>query len=149
MRTLSPRLKAPRLPLPLCSSRVPAGFPSPADDHLEKRLDLNEHLIQHPAATFLVFADGGSMTGAGISPGDLLVVDRSLEAVDGDVVVAVLDGEFTVKRLRLRRGRPLLVPEAKGYEPIQAGEDARFEVWGVVTASVHTFRNGHGPDRAR
>lgn len=126
--------------LPLFVSSVRAGFPSPADDHLEKRLDLNEHLIQHPAATFFVFADGGSMVRAGIQPGDLLVVDRSLEAADGDVVVAVLDGDFTVKRLRIRKGRPLLCPEAEGYQPIVIGEDARFEVWGVVTNVVHSFR---------
>ena len=128
-------------PLPLCASPVRAGFPSPADDHMENRLDLNEHLIHHPAATFFVFAAGGSMTGAGIHPGDLLVVDRSLEAADGDVVVAVLDGEFCVKRLRIRQGRPLLCPEAEGYQPIEVGEDARFEIWGVVTNVVHSFRN--------
>ncbi len=138
-----------KLSLPLASASVRAGFPSPADDHLEKRLDLNEHLIQHPAATFFVFADGGSMTGAGIRTGDLLVVDRSLEASDGDVVVAVLDGEFTVKRLRIRKGRPFLCPEAEGYQTIEIGEDARFEIWGVVSNVVHSFRGPHGADRSR
>src|SRR5471030_2397814 len=87
---------------PLFAARVPAGFPSPADDYIERSLDLNEHLIRHPAATFFVRASGDSMTGS-IHSGDLLVVDRSLEAADGSVVIAVIDGELTVKRLR-RRG---------------------------------------------
>jgi DNA polymerase V len=148
IRLLTPVRGSP-MPLALYASPVQAGFPSPADDHLEKRLDLNDHLVRHPAATFFVLAEGSSMTRAGIQSGDLLVVDRSLEAVDGDVVVAVLDGEFTVKRLRIRKGRPMLCPEADGYQPIVIGEDARFEVWGVVSAVVHSFRGNHVPDRPR
>lgn len=90
--------------LPVFLGRLPAGFPSPADDYIEGKLDLNRHLIKHPAATFFVRVTGNSMTGAGIHSGDLLIVDRSLEPTDGHVVVAVLDGELTVKRLQMSHG---------------------------------------------
>lgn len=136
-------------PLPLCASPVRAGFPSPADDYIEGRLDLNEHLIHHPASTFFVRAEGNSMLRAGIHHGDLLLVDRSLEPADGAVVVAAVDGELVVKRLRLRRGVPVLVPEGEGYSELVIGEDQRFQIWGVVTNVVHNLEGGHGPDRAR
>jgi DNA polymerase V len=122
---------------PLASSTVSAGFPSPADDHIEQALDLNEHLIKHPAATFFVRADGDSMLGAGIHPGDLLIVDRALEAREGSVIIAVVDGEFTVKRFEKRGVTMFLLPENKAYEPIEIKEGMDFEVWGVVTNSVH------------
>ena len=93
-----------RYKLPVFLGRLPAGFPSPADDYIEGKLDLNRHLIKHPAATFFVRVSGDSMTGAGIHSGDLLVVDRSLEAIDGNVIVAALDGDLTVKRFRKRNG---------------------------------------------
>lgn len=126
-----------RRPQPLYASRVQAGFPSPADDYIEGALDLNEHLIRHPAATFFVRATGDSMLGAGIHPGDLLVVDRALHPADGRVVIAVLDGELTVKRLRLRDGRVQLVAENPAYAPITLANDAELVVWGVVTSVVH------------
>ena len=91
--------------LPLIAGRAPAGFPSPAADHYDRRLDLNEHLVLHPEATFFLRVKGNSMIGAGIHDGDLLVVDRSLEANHGRVVIAVLDGELTVKRLHHQRGK--------------------------------------------
>lgn len=125
------------LPLPLYGSRVSAGFPSPADDYLEDTLDLNEHLITHPAATFMVRVSGDSMLGAGIHPGDILVVDRSLEATDGRIVIAVLDGELTVKRLSLRGKNVRLLPENPEYTPIIIREAQDFSVWGVVTSVIH------------
>lgn len=93
-----------RYKLPIFLGRLPAGFPSPADDYLEGKLDITKHLVKHPAATFYVRVSGDSMLGAGIHCGDLLVVDRSLEAKNGNVVVAVLDGDLTVKRLYKREG---------------------------------------------
>lgn len=125
------------LPLPLYGSRVSAGFPSPADDYLEDTLDLNEHLITHPAATFMVRVSGDSMLGAGIHPGDILVVDRSLEATDGRIVIAVLDGELTVKRLSLQGAAVRLLPENPEYAPIIIREAQDFSVWGVVTSVIH------------
>src|SRR5215216_4379648 len=103
---LRPALDPETLPLPLVGRLVPAGFPSPADDYLESEIDLNRYLIERPAACYLMRVSGSSMTGAGIMDGDLVVVDRSVEAAPGHVVVAVLDGEMTIKRLRrLRDGR--------------------------------------------
>ena len=128
---------APPLALVLYGARVPAGFPSPAEDHIEGRLDLNRHLIRHPAATFFVRASGDSMLGAGIHPGDLLVVDRSLEPTHGKVVIAVVDGELTVKRLDIRDGRVRLLAENDRYPPIACAEDADLRIWGVVTSVVH------------
>ncbi|MGH7261315.1 MAG: LexA family protein [Nitrospiraceae bacterium] len=121
---------------PVTLVRVPAGFPSPADDYLEGKLDLNQHLIKHPAATFFVRVTGDSMTGAGIHSGDLLIVDRSLEPADNSVIIAIVDGELTVKRLCQRQGRFVLLPDNDKYPPVDIREDA-FEVWGVVTHVVH------------
>ena len=129
-----------RVPRPLFLSRVPAGFPSPADDYVEGALDLNEHLIAHREATFFVGVKGHSMSGAGIADGDLLVVDRSLEAASGDIVVAVVDGELTVKRLSRRGGRVRLLPEAPGYAPIEFKDGQELAVWGVVTSIIHRIR---------
>ena len=125
---------------PLFLSRVPAGFPSPAEDYVEGSLDLNEHLIEHREATFFVRVKGQSMTGAGIADGDLLVVDRSLEAGDGDIVVAVVDGELTVKRLSRRSGRVRLLAEHPGFAPIEFRDGQELTVWGVVTSVVHRIR---------
>jgi DNA polymerase V len=126
--------------LPLYSSSVQAGFPSPADDHLEKKLDLNEHLIDHPAATFFVKVSGESMKGAGINDGDLLIVDRSLEVRDKSIIVAVVNGDFTVKRLIKKKGKVLLKPENKAYPVIEITEESEFEVWGVVTNVIHSLK---------
>ncbi|MBP6343556.1 MAG: translesion error-prone DNA polymerase V autoproteolytic subunit [Candidatus Omnitrophica bacterium] len=129
---------AASIKLPLYLSPIRAGFPSPADDYIEKQLDLNEHLIKHPAATFLLKATGNSMINAGIFPGDLLIVDRSLEAVNNKIVVAVLNGEFTVKRLRKRQGRITLLAENPNFPPIEIPDEADFEIWGVVAHVLHT-----------
>ena len=133
-------LQPPRLARPLFLSRVPAGFPSPAEDYVECSLDLNEYLIAHREATFFVRVKGHSMTGAGIRDGDLLVVDRSLEAGDGDIVVAVVDGELTVKRLSRRGGRVRLLPEHPGCAPIEFKDGQELTVWGVVTSVIHRVR---------
>lgn len=123
--------------LPLCSTRVPAGFPSPADDFIEKKMDLNEHLIKNPAATFVVKVSGDSMLGAGIHSGDLLIVDRSLEPLDKRVVVAALDGELAVKRIRKKGGRLCLVSENPSYGDIEVRELSELNIWGVVTFVIH------------
>lgn len=123
--------------LPLAGERIAAGFPSPADDYVEKRLDLNEHLVQRPEATFFVRVAGDSMIGAGIHDGDILVVDRSVRARSGHVVVAALNGEFTVKRLREKDGTLLLAPENPDYPPLAVSPETDFEVWGVVRHVIH------------
>lgn len=123
----------------LLSSSVSAGFPSPAGDHLEQRLDLNEHLIQHREATFFMRVEGDSMLGAGIHNGDLLVVDRSMQATNQKVVVAVVDGEFTVKRFVRKDSKVLLVAENENYRPIEITSEMDFQVWGVVTWVIHAL----------
>ena len=137
---LHPTVSPERLQLPLFASRIPAGFPSPADDYIESRLDLNELLIQRQEATYFLRVKGDSMQGAGIHPGDLIVVDRSIHARDGNVVVAEVDGELTIKRLRLGAGNPELHPENPAYPVIRFKEGQELRIWGVVTSSVHTVR---------
>lgn len=124
---------------PLYASAVAAGFPSPADDFIEAALDLNEHLISHPAATFMVRVEGASMTGAGIFCGDILIVDRSLETRSGQIVIAVVAGEMTVKRLLKTGGGWLLKAEHPDYPPTPLGDDSECSIWGVVTGSVRRF----------
>lgn len=128
---------ATRYKLPIFLGRLPAGFPSPADDYLEGKLDITKHLVKHPAATFYVRVSGDSMIGAGIHSGDLLVVDRSLEAKSGNVIVAALDGELTVKRLYRKNGLLRLLPENPEYQPIEIQLQQSFEIWGVVTNVIH------------
>jgi len=130
-----------RLRLPLFSARIAAGFPSPADDHLEGELDLNELLIQNGPATFFVRVRGESMNGERptIQDGDLLVVDKSRTPKTGDVVVACLDGAFTVKRLRHTSEGFWLVPENKSFPEIRVMEGQEFCIWGVVTARISQF----------
>ncbi len=127
-------------PLPFFDVPVSAGFPSPAEDTQDIRLDLNDLLVKHPEATFFVRVQGESMLGAGIHSGDILVVDRSLEAGDGAIVVAVVDGEFTVKRLNYIGGRRVrLVPENAAFPALDITPDHAFQVWGVVTGVVRNF----------
>ncbi len=127
----------PRLRLPLFSGKVAAGFPSPTDDYIEKNLDLNELLVQKPAATFFVRAQGESMLGAGIHPNDILVVDRSIEAVPGKIVICALDGELTVKRLERANGQWQLKAENPAYADIVIHDDLDMVIWGVVTNVIH------------
>lgn len=123
-------------PRPLMGCRVRAGFPSPADDHLEAEIDLHAHVVKRPAATYFVRAEGDSMLGDGIHHGDLLVVDRSLEPLPGRVIVIALEGEPTVKRLERRGGGVWLVASNPRFAPIPlAGREC--EVWGVVTHVLH------------
>jgi DNA polymerase V len=123
--------------LHLYAQPISAGFPSPAEDFLEKKLDLNDYLVRNKAATFLVRVKGSSMQNAGIFDGDVLVVDRSIEATDGHVVLGVLNGEFTVKRVSLKKGRLSLLPENPDFSPIEITEEMDFKIWGVVTFALH------------
>lgn len=149
--------------LPIFISPVKAGFPSPATDYEEAKLDLNTHLIAHPNATFFVNIDGDSMIDAKIQNGDIAIVDRSLEARNGDVILAVIDGDFTIKRLEIRdlKGEIIvepnqksikltiqtqntkqirLLPENSDFEPIIITGNMTFVVWGVVTSVIHKMR---------
>lgn len=123
--------------LPLYASKVQAGFPSPADDYMEGMIDLNAHLIKHPAATFFVRVAGESMLGAGIHEDDILVVDRSLTPVHDKIVIAVVDGELTVKRLYKKAGEVKLIPENPDFTPIDITPETDFSIWGVVTNVIH------------
>jgi DNA polymerase V len=122
---------------PLFQPLISAGFPSPAEDHIDQQLDLNRHFIKNPAATFFVKVDGDSMVGAGIHSGDMLIVDCSLEPTPGKVVIAVIDGEHTVKRLKREGDRLLLMAENPNYPPIEVSEQAELHIWGVVTCVLH------------
>ncbi len=122
---------------PLLGTHICAGFPSPAQDYIEATLDLNEFLIRHPASTFFVRVDGYSMINAGIVPDDILIVDRAVEAVHNRIVVAIIDGELTLKRLRIEDGLYWLVPENPEFDPICIDEDTDFYIWGVVTYVIH------------
>ncbi|MCD7100561.1 MULTISPECIES: LexA family protein [unclassified Pseudoclavibacter] len=118
-------------------SPVHAGFPSPAQDYFDGSIDLNEHLIADPVATFIIRVAGDSMIGCGISDGDEVIVDRSLRPVDGSIVIAVVEGELTIKRLRLTGRGPQLHPENPDYPVIHIGEGQELSVWGVVTRCLH------------
>ncbi|HEX5706654.1 MAG TPA: translesion error-prone DNA polymerase V autoproteolytic subunit [Pyrinomonadaceae bacterium] len=131
--------RATRWARPLFAAHVSAGFPSPAEDYIEGRLDLNRHLIKHPVATFYVRVSGDSMIDAGIHPDSILVVDRAVEADDGDIVIARLGDELCVKRLSIRDGRLWLVPENATYEPFEVTEEMDFEVWGRVMHSIRSY----------
>ena len=124
---------------PLFTCGVSAGFPSPADEHIDRKLDLNELLIQNPVATFFVRVAGDSMKDAGINHGDILVVDRSLEAASGKIVIAIVNGELTVKRFVQNHISCQLVAANSGYPPVEITEDTDFSVWGVVTSVIHQF----------
>jgi DNA polymerase V len=119
---------------------VPAGFPSPADDYVEDKLDLNKLLVQNKSATYFLRVKGDSMINAGINDGDIIVVDRSVEPVERSVVVAVVDGELTIKRLLWRNGVAELHAENPKYAPIRFKEGQEMTIWGVVTSSVHSVK---------
>ena len=134
---IAPYCAAESVIMPFFESTVPAGFPSPADDYLDKELDLNDLIVRHPAATFFVRVAGESMIGAGIHSGDILVVDRAEEPVDNKIVVAVVNGEFTVKRIRKVRGKLWLEAENPALPALAIAPEMQFEVWGVVTYVLH------------
>jgi DNA polymerase V len=122
---------------PVFGVRVSAGFPSPADDYIESRIDLNEHLIQHKEATFFLRVRGDSMVQCGILDGDLLVVDRSLPVVVGNIVIAAIDGEFTVKQFAFCEGHPVLKAGNPVYKDIRIDPEGDLEIWGVVRWAIH------------
>lgn len=128
-----------KIKLPLYSSKIKAGFPSPADDYIEKELDLNTHLIKHPAATFFLKVEGDSMINAGIHSGDILIVDKALETKNNSVVIAVINGELTVKRIFKNEKKLYLMPENQNYKPIEVKPDMDFQVWGIVTYVIHSL----------
>lgn len=138
LASLIPACARTTVVLPLYLSRVAAGFPSPADDYLDGGLDLNEHLIEHPAATYFARAEGDSMIELGIFTGDLLIVDRAVQAVDGDVVVVAVDGQLTIKILDLAHSR--LLPANKLYRPIEISPESQVDVEGVVIHAVHHLK---------
>ncbi len=137
LRVVRPIQDGPHSTIPLFVSKVAAGLPALADDSPDDAIDLHSHCIPHPESSFLVRVSGTSMQGAGIHDGDLLVVDRSIPATDGRIVIAALDGEVTVKRLRRKGQRVMLVPENPDYPTIAVRPDQSFTVWGVVTFVVH------------
>lgn len=122
---------------PLFARPVPAGFPSPADDYFEERIDLNAYLVHHKEATFFLRVEGNSMRELGILDGDLLVVDRSLEAVDGVVVIAVIDGDFTVKQLHRTSDSVILKSANSAYPDILIRPEQDLVIWGVVRWAIH------------
>ncbi|MGR9116673.1 MAG: LexA family protein [Gammaproteobacteria bacterium] len=137
VEVLFPAKNLSAVKIPLFIGKVAAGFPSPADDYIEKTLDLNDLLIKKPAATFFVRAEGESMLGAGIHPNDILVVDRSIKPVPGKIVICALNGELTVKRLKSVEGAIVLGAENPAYSDIRVREDSDLIIWGVVTNVIH------------
>ena len=123
--------------IPLFEGGVSAGFPSPADDYMDMDLDLHDHLVQNPSSTFCVRAIGESMKDAGIQSGDVMIVDRSLEPKHRSIVLAVIDGDFTVKRVSVNDKKLYLVPENDSFNPIKITEEMNFQIWGVVTFIIH------------
>ena len=127
-------------PPPLVVWHITCGFPSPAEDYRESELDINELVIAHPDATFYVRVSGDSMEGAGIFEGDVLVVDRALDARNNTIIVALVNGEFTVKRLTMSGDTIFLMPENPRYEPLPITEEMEFRVWGIATYVIHRLR---------
>lgn len=127
-------------PLPFVSHGVSAGFPSPALDFMESRIDLNKALSEHPLATFYIRVQGDSMTGAGIDDQDLLVVDRSLEPQNHKIAVCFVDGEFTVKRIKRKKDELWLMPENPKYPPIQVTDETQLMIWGIVTYVIKAVK---------
>ena len=130
-----------RLEIPLYSSKVAAGMPSPAEDHVEETLDLNDYMVRRPDSTYMLRVEGESMKDVGILPNDILVVDRSLPAVHNKIVIAAIDGELTVKRLFHRGGLIKLLPENSAYPEIELESEADLVIWGVVVGSFRRFQS--------
>ena len=124
----------------LAEPLVPAGFPSPADDFVEMEINLQDYIVKNKEATFCVKVEGSSMTKAGINTGDIMIVDRSLTPKHNDIVLAVIDGDFTVKRLAVNDNSVYLVPENDSFSPIKITELMDFQVWGIITHIIHRAR---------
>lgn len=125
------------LKLPLVDAFINAGFPSPADDYLDQKLDLNHLLIKNPSSTFFARVRGNSMIDAGIHDGDILIIDKSLEPKQTSVLVCLMDGEFTVKKIMKSNGDFYLMPQNKDFKPIKIEKNSNFRLWGVVTYCIH------------
>ena len=123
----------------LYTTSISAGFPSPAEDHMDVSLDINEYLVKHPSSTFYIYVKGDSMINSGIFDGDLMIVDRSLEVKSNSIVVAVINGEFTVKKIKKDSGNIYLIPDNKSYKPILLENSMDFQIWGIVTHTIHHF----------
>jgi len=127
------------LAIPLASESISAGFPSPASDFVDVAIDLNKHLIKHPSTTFFGKVRGESMKDAGISDGDLLIIDKSLPIEDDKIAICFIDGEFTVKRIKLEKDGCYLMPANEAYKPIHVTAENKFVVWGIVTHVIKSF----------
>ena len=125
--------------IPLLNDSVSAGFPSPADDYTEENIDLNEHLISNPFSTFFLRVKGDSMINAGIKDKDLIIVDKSLIAKPGDIVIAMIDGEFTIKRLSIKNDELYLKAENHNYPDFSFKNHIDVQIWGVVIYSIHSY----------
>ncbi len=128
------------LPLPYADGGIQAGFPSPADNYITETIDLNKELVRHPAATFYGRVSGDSMIEEGIEPGDILIIDRSIEPDSGDLAVCCIDSEFTLKRIKLEKNRVWLIPSNEMFDPILVTPENEFSVWGVVTHTIKAYR---------
>lgn len=128
------------LPLQYADEGIRAGFPSPAQDYMEQAIDLNKEIVKNPASTFYGRVAGDSMRDEGIEDGDILVIDKSLEVMDNDLAVCCINGEFTVKRVKLEKDYALLVPSNPDYQPIKVTKDDQFTIWGIVTYTVKKNR---------
>ena len=128
-----------RFRIPLLNDSVSAGFPSPADDYTEENIDLNEHLISNPFSTFFLRVKGDSMINAGIKDKDLIIVDKSLIAKPGDIVIAMIDGEFTIKRLSIKNDELYLKAENHNYPDFSFKDHIDVQIWGVVIYSIHSY----------
>jgi DNA polymerase V len=127
------------LEIPLVDEGIKAGFPSPASDFLDLSIDLNKELVKHPISTFYGRVKGESMKNAGINDGDLLIIDKSLEPTDGKIAVCFIEGEFTLKRIKLEKDYCLLMPENEDFEPIKVTEDTDFLIWGILVHVIKSF----------
>jgi DNA polymerase V len=132
-------LSESEMALPYVDAGISAGFPSPALDFVDMTIDLNKHLIKHPSATFYGRVKGQSLKNAGITDGDLLVIDRSLHPVNGKIAVCYIDGEFTAKRISMSQGELWLLPENEDYQPIKIEKENNFVVWGIVTHVIKSL----------
>lgn len=128
------------LPLPYADEGIQAGFPSPAQDYINESIDLNNELVKHPAATFFGRVSGDSMIEEGIEDGDILVIDKSLEPINGDLAVCCVDGEFTLKRISIEKNRIKLMPSNSAYPPIVVTAENQFAIWGIVTYTIKKNR---------
>ena len=127
------------LKLPLVNNGISAGFPSPALDFVDLSIDLNLHLIKHPSSTFYGLVKGHSMKNIGINDGDLLVIDKSIEPINNKIAVCYIDGEFTLKRIKLEKNQCWLIPENENYQSIKVTEENDFLIWGIVTYVIKSF----------